>query len=446
MREIVSIHVGQAGVQIGSACWELLCLEHGVGADGKAREAKATFEHGSEQTFFAETYEGRFVPRTTFADLEPSVIDEVRNGTYKSLYSPEQMISGNEDAANNFARGFYTVGKDNLCKLVNSVRRQVENCSSLQGFMIFHSLGGGTGSGYESLLLEHLCTEYGKTHKLEFSIYPAPVKSTAVVEPYNAVLSTHNSLMHADCSFLMDNEAINDICCQRLGMKAANYMNLNRIVSQVVSSITSSIRFSGELNVDLSEFSTNLVPFPRIHFPVVAASPLLPEEKAHREALTVKDITLMCLEPSSHMVKCNLSTGRNMAVCLLYRGDVVPKEVNQAIETIKLRRSLEFVSWCPTGFKVGINPKPLSCVPESGLASVPRAVCMLANNTVIAEAWARLNRKFDLMYAKRAFVHWYLGEGMEEGEFYEAREDMAALEKDYDEIANESNADDDDEY
>ncbi|VDP13989.1 unnamed protein product [Heligmosomoides polygyrus] len=134
--------------------------------------------------------------------------DEVRNGTYKSLYSPEQMISGNEDAANNFARGFYT------------------------GFMIFHSLGGGTGSGYESLLLEHLCTEYGKTHKLEFSIYPAPVKSTAVVEPYNAVLSTHNSLMHADCSFLMDNEAINDICCQRLGMKAANYMNLNRIVSQ----------------------------------------------------------------------------------------------------------------------------------------------------------------------------------------------------------------------
>ncbi|KAK6022377.1 tubulin/FtsZ family protein [Ostertagia ostertagi] len=349
------------------------------------------------------------------------------------------MITGKEDAANNYARGHYTVGKEIIDLVLDRTRRLADNCSGLQGFLIFHSFGGGTGSGFTSLLMERLSVDYGKKSKLEFSIYPAPQVSTAVVEPYNSILTTHTTLEHSDCAFMVDNEAIYDICRRNLDVERPSYTNLNRIISQVVSSITASLRFEGALNVDLTEFQTNLVPYPRIHFPLATYSPLISAEKAYHEALSVSDITNMCFEPCNQMVKCDPRNGKYMAVCLLYRGDVVPKDVNQSISAIKAKRSIQFVDWCPTGFKVGINYQPPTVVPGGDIAKVPRAVCMLSNTTAIAEAWARLDHKFDLMYAKRAFVHWYVGEGMEEGEFSEAREDLAALEKDYEEVGSDSN-------
>eukprot|EP00795_Rhopilema_esculentum_P008715 gene8715-14736_t len=439
LRECISIHVGQAGVQIGNACWELYCLEHGIQPDGQMPSDK-TIGGGDDSfnTFFSETGAGKHVPRAVFVDLEPTVVDEVRTGTYRQLFHPEQLITGKEDAANNYARGHYTVGKELIDLVLDRIRKLADQCTGLQGFLIFHSFGGGTGSGFSSLLMERLSVDYGKKSKLEFAIYPAPQISTAVVEPYNSILTTHTTLEHSDCAFMVDNEAIYDICRRNLDIERPTYTNLNRLIGQIVSSITASLRFDGALNVDLTEFQTNLVPYPRIHFPLATYAPVISAEKAYHEQLTVAEITNACFEPANQMVKCDPRHGKYMACCLLYRGDVVPKDVNAAIATIKTKRTIQFVDWCPTGFKVGINYQPPTVVPGGDLAKVQRAVCMLSNTTAIAEAWARLDHKFDLMYAKRAFVHWYVGEGMEEGEFSEAREDLAALEKDYEEVGVDS--------
>jgi tubulin alpha len=158
---------------------------------------------------------------------------------------------------------------------MDKVRRLADNCSGLQGFFVFHSFGGGTGSGFGALILERLSTDYGKKSKLEFSVYPAPTLANSVVEPYNSVLTTHTTLEHSDCSFMVssteshlhllirvqvDNEAIYDICKKNLNITSPSLTNLNRLIAQVVSSITASLRFDGSLNVDLNEFQTNLVP------------------------------------------------------------------------------------------------------------------------------------------------------------------------------------------
>ncbi|CAC5377668.1 TUBA [Mytilus coruscus] len=446
MRECISLHVGQAGVQMGNACWELYCMEHGIQPDGQMPSDKTIGKADDTfSTFFSETDSGKHVPRAIFVDLEPTVVDEVRTGPYRQLYHPEQLITGKEDAANNYARGHYTVGKELIDSVVDRIRKLSDQCTGLQGFLVFHSFGGGTGSGFTSLLLEHLSMDFGKKSKLEFAIYPSPKVATAVVEPYNSVLTTHTTLEHSDCAFMVDNEAIFDICKRNLDIERPSYINLNRLVAQIVSSITASLRFDGALNVDLNEFQTNLVPYPRIHFPLATYAPIISAEKAYNEVLSISQITNSCFETANQMVKCDPRNGKYMCVCLLYRGDVVPKDINVAISAIKTKRSIQFVDWCPTGFKVGINYQPPTVIPGGDLAKVQRAVCMLSNTTAIAEAWARLDHKFDLMFQKRAFVHWYVGEGMEEGEFAEAREDLASLEKDYEEVGMDSTEPEEDE-
>ena len=100
--------------------------------------------------------------------------DEVRTGTYRQLFHPEQLITGKEDAANNYARGHYTIGKEQIDLSMDKIRRLADQCAGLQGFLVFHSFGGGTGSGFGSLLMERLSIDYGKKAKLGFSIYPAP--------------------------------------------------------------------------------------------------------------------------------------------------------------------------------------------------------------------------------------------------------------------------------
>jgi len=447
VREIVSVGVGQGGIQLGSVVWNQYLAEHKIDNNGMTIQKKGKDEEPYE-TFFAESQTGQLVPRNLFVDLEASVCDEIKKGPTHKLFHQDFVINGKEDAANNFARGHYTTGKEIMDSVSDRLKKAVEDCDNLQGFIMTHSVGGGTGSGLGMLILERLAVDYRKKSKIGFEIYPSPNISTCIVEPYNGLLSTHWLLDHTDVSLILDNEALYHLGTSKLDCKQLSYDVLNRIIAKTISSMTAALRYDGELNVDMNEFQTNLVPFPRLHFMTTSLAPLVNEKKKERQSNNCWDLTETALDYKSFLVKYvdfDPVEDKYMAISLNYRGKIKSKEANETVQKVKKAAKVSFVEWMPTGFKIGLNDAPPAKVEGDLMEDAENTCVMIGNNIAVNRVFSeRLSKKYDMMYSQRAYVHWYVGEGMEEGEFSEAREDLGFLEKDYLDVITEQASDEED--
>ncbi|EIJ88161.1 tubulin beta [Nematocida parisii] len=422
MREIVHLQTGQCGNQIGSKFWEVISDEHGINGDGVYVGANS-YQLDRASVYYNESSSGKYVPRAVLVDLEPGTMEVIKESAYGKLYRPDNFIHGQSGAGNNWAKGHYTEGAELVDSVMDVIRKEAENCDCLQGFQVTHSLGGGTGAGMGTLLISKIREEYPERMMCTFSVVPSPKVSDTVVEPYNATLSIHQLVENSDETFCIDNEALYDICFNTLKLPNPGYNDLNRLVSVVMSGITTTLRFPGQLNADLRKLAVNMIPFPRLHFFMVGFAPLTAQGSTAYRATSVSDLTQQMFSPKNMMAACDPTKGRYLTVAAMFRGKMSMKDVDEQMLGIQRKNFANFVEWIPHNVKTSVCD-----ISPTGLEM---SSTFIGNSTAIQELFKRISDQFSLMFRKKAFLHWYTGEGMDEMEFTEAESNMNDLYSEY---------------
>ncbi|TKR93272.1 hypothetical protein L596_007761 [Steinernema carpocapsae] len=422
MREIVHVQVGQCGNQIGSKFWEVISDEHGIQPDG-SYNGTSDLQLERIDVYYNEANGKRYVPRAVLVDLEPGTMDAVKASTYGRLFHPDNYVFGQSGAGNNWAKGHYTEGAELVDNVLDVIRKEAEGCDCLQGFQLTHSIGGGTGSGMGTLLISKIREEYPDRIMSSFSIVPSSKVSDVVVEPYNATLSVHQLVENTDETFCIDNEALYDICFRTLKLTQPNYSDLNQLVSMTMTGVTTCLRFPGQLNADLRKLAVNMVPFPRLHFFMTGYAPLSAKGTQQYRAASVAELTQQMFDAKNMMTACDPRHGRYLTVAAMFRGKMSMRDVDEQLLSVQNKNSSYFVEWIPNNVKTSVCD-----IPPRG---VPMSATFVGNSTAIQEVFKRVSEQFTAMFRRKAFLHWYTGEGMDEMEFTEAESNMNDLISEY---------------
>ncbi|KAL8213047.1 UNVERIFIED_CONTAM: Tubulin beta-5 chain [Gekko kuhli] len=456
--------------------WEVISDEHGIDPTG-TYHGDSDLQLDRISVYYNEATGGKYVPRAILVDLEPGTMDSVRSGPFGQIFRPDNFVfgkmqshpllslsiaggtgckaetiswdlvtewclhkvmssvvlmlpqlygfshTGQSGAGNNWAKGHYTEGAELVDSVLDVVRKEAESCDCLQGFQLTHSLGGGTGSGMGTLLISKIREEYPDRIMNTFSVVPSPKVSDTVVEPYNATLSVHQLVENTDETYCIDNEALYDICFRTLKLTTPTYGDLNHLVSATMSGVTTCLRFPGQLNADLRKLAVNMVPFPRLHFFMPGFAPLTSRGSQQYRALTVPELTQQVFDAKNMMAACDPRHGRYLTVAAVFRGRMSMKEVDEQMLNVQNKNSSYFVEWIPNNVKTAVCD-----IPPRGLKM---AVTFIGNSTAIQELFKRISEQFTAMFRRKAFLHWYTGEGMDEMEFTEAESNMNDLVSEY---------------
>merc|ERR1712070_603050 len=349
--ELITVQVGQCGNQVGARFWDLALREHAAHAKGGKFDTSMSSVFRNVDTRYEDPKEipvgdGRqpirsLKARAVMVDMECGVVNKLMRSPIGEIFDSKTTITDVSGAGNNWAHGNAVYGPQYRESILESMRRTAEFCDSLQSFFVLHSLGGGTGSGVGSYILELLADEYPTTYRFSTPIFPS-ADDDVITSPYNSMLTLKALTDYADCVLPMENQALYDITeriSQAKGAKPGTALTgvalpggkkgksmpwdqMNNIAAHVLTNLTSGMRFEGSLNVDLNEITMNLVPFPRLHFLIPSLAPLCSFSDVKFEARCIDQMFDDALHRDHQLIKANPRSSRYLAMGLLARGEV----------------------------------------------------------------------------------------------------------------------------
>jgi tubulin gamma len=403
-REIITLQLGQCGNQIGMEFWKQLCAEHGISPEG-ILEDYATEGTDRKDVFFYQADDEHYIPRAVLLDLEPRVINSIMNSPYANLYNPENIYVSKDGggAGNNWAQGYYQ-GERLYEEVFDIIDREADGSDSLEGFVLCHSIAGGTGSGMGSYILEKLNDRFPKKLIQTYSVFPNQDEiSDVVVQPYNSLLTLKRLTQNADCVVVLDNTALHRIAADRLHMENPTFGQINHLVSTVMSVSTTTLRYPGYMNNDLIGLIASLIPTPRLHFLMTGYTPLTTDSQvASVRKTTVLDVMRRLLQPKNMMVSTPVQRQANhcyISILNIIQGEVDPTQVHKSLQRIRERKLAQFIPWGPASIQVALSRKSpyiQSAHRVSGL--------MLANHTSISTLFERCLHQYDKLRKREAFL------------------------------------------
>lgn len=472
--ECITLCIGQAGCNIGEDVWELFCKEHNIDQHGrrtrpsseeKPKSLVQEEEDNTFRSFFSDTHAAspQYVPRAVFVDTDPSTRNEMLTGNNRDLFHPESILGYKQDCKNIFFEGRH-MASDAGFKIkedvMDRIRLMVDLCGNLQGFFVFHSFGGGTGSGLGTEVLHALHDAFDKKTIFQPVIYPSNQFSSSIVEPYNCIFSTYFMRDVVDVSLMLDNQAAYKVCENKLNIKQPTFDHVNRLIAQCISSCTTSLRFETQLSSTLVEIVTNIVPTQHYRYPIVSLAPVRARDKQNHETFVEEEIVTELFE--SKNVLCDvthLKQNRYLSAVVLLRGiasqhkdrkkgqdeemekSVEANHVIHALHNLKdgtHRSPLKFVPWITSGFKVGLVGVPPCIVDDDKcMAKTERNGAMLGNSTAVRQLFVRQYCKFLKLFYRRAYVWQFLESTGEIEAFYDAREGVREIIGHYEELLRE---------